>query len=129
VAEPHVVTALRAKHAELAGEIKVAEQRLRKLWSALEHVDATLRLFAPDTMPELIRPKAFRPQADWAQRGENMRTALGVLRRANGHALTTRAVALQVMAERGLDPDGPSWYAKWRGGSATRSGACAIRGW
>jgi hypothetical protein len=102
-----VVPALRAKRAELAGEIEIAEQRLRELWTALEHVDATLRLFAPDAMPELIRPKAFRPQADWAQRGENMRTALGVLRRANGEALSTRAVALQVMAERGLDEERP----------------------
>ena len=107
MAEPHVVTAIKAKHAELAGEIELAEQHLRELWAALEHVDATLRLFAPDAMPELIKPNVFRPQAHWAQRGEHVRLALAVLRRANGEALTTRAITLQVMAERGLDVGRP----------------------
>lgn len=60
MAEPHVVTALIAKRAGIDGEIERAEKQLRRLRDALEHIDETLRLFAPDAMPELIRPRSTR---------------------------------------------------------------------
>ena len=50
MADPHVVTALIAKRAEIDGEIERTEKRLRGLRDALEHIDETLRLFAPDAM-------------------------------------------------------------------------------
>ena len=40
------------------GEIERSEKQLRRLRDALEHIDETLRLFAPDAMPELIKPKS-----------------------------------------------------------------------
>lgn len=51
-------------------------------------------------MPELIRPKAYRPKSDWAGYGENTRRVLEILRRANGVPLTTRDIAVQIMSER-----------------------------
>ena len=62
MAEPHVVTALIAKRAEIDGEIERTEKQPRRLRDALEHIDETLRLFAPDAMPELIKPKSYGPR-------------------------------------------------------------------
>ena len=107
MAEPHVVSALKAKRAEIAGEIEATEDRLRELRTCLEHLDATLTLFAPDAMPELIRPKTYRPKADWAGYGEHARRVLDVLRRANGEPLTTRDIAVLIMTERGLGLERP----------------------
>ena len=44
MAESHVVSALTAKRAELAGEIELATRHLQHLRAALEHLDATLCL-------------------------------------------------------------------------------------
>ena len=41
-----------------------AHERLRELVNALEHLDPTLQLIAPDIEVEAIRPEAFRPPAD-----------------------------------------------------------------
>ncbi len=51
MAEPHVVSALVAKRAELAGEIEAAEKRVAKLRADLLHLDATLRLFDAEAEP------------------------------------------------------------------------------
>jgi hypothetical protein len=56
MAEPHVVTALRAKHAELAGEIQAAEKRLAQLRADLVHLDATLRCSIPMPNPAPSSP-------------------------------------------------------------------------
>jgi hypothetical protein len=52
MAEPHVVYALRAKYAEIAGEIEACHKRLNALDASLDHVAASLRLFDPDAEPE-----------------------------------------------------------------------------
>jgi hypothetical protein len=83
------------------------QQRLHELWRALAHFAVSLTRFDPDAKLELIRPKSFRRQADWAKRGEHARRVLHVLRRANGEPLTMRAITLQVMTERGLDVGRP----------------------
>ena len=48
MAETHVVSALVDKRAELAGQITRFEQQLGQFRADLTHVDATIRLFAPD---------------------------------------------------------------------------------
>ena len=45
----YMVTGLVKKRAELAGELSATHDRLRELVDQLEHLDATLRLVAPDT--------------------------------------------------------------------------------
>ena len=54
----YALAAIRERRAELAGEIKDLESRLRHLRESLVHVDATLRLFDPSTNP---RAKPKRP--------------------------------------------------------------------
>jgi hypothetical protein len=45
---PHVVTALIAKRAELAGQIEHLQAEVKRATIALDNVESTLRLFAPD---------------------------------------------------------------------------------
>lgn len=105
MAEPHVVTALVKKRAEMAGEIEAAEQRVDQLRADLIHLDATLRLFDPEALPETIPPKHPRPaRADWFGRGELARRIFDALRDAE-RALCPREIALRAMQAKGFDPD------------------------
>lgn len=106
MAEPHVVTALSRKRAELAGDIETSQAKLRQMILALEQLDATLLLFDPAYEIASIKPKAFRPPEDWSKRGEMTRLILGILRKAT-EPLTSQDIALQLVIERALDRDDP----------------------
>ena len=100
----YALDALKRKRAEMTGEIALCHARLQKLSEDLEHLDATLRLFAPDFVAESILPKVFVPPKSWSKRGEMSRAVLSILRVAKG-PLSTREVASMVVAQRGLDND------------------------
>jgi len=78
---PHVVTALIAKRAELAGQIEHTQGEVKRLTIALDHVEETLRLFAPDIDIGAISPRPV-PPAHHAFRGEVSRIILESLRTA-----------------------------------------------
>jgi hypothetical protein len=102
MAEPHVVSALKAKR--LAGEIELATRRLQGLRAALRSLDETLCLFDPSILPEAIEPKVWRPKADWAKRGEMSRAVRDILR-LGGQLMSTRDLAIVYMSDRGMDVD------------------------
>jgi hypothetical protein len=60
MAEPHVLTALVSKRAELGGQIEALERQTDQLRADLLHIDAAIRIFAPEYRPNEIRPKAKR---------------------------------------------------------------------
>jgi len=101
----YVLAGLIRKRAEIAGELEEAQGRVRKLMVALDSVDATIRLFAPDLNTTEIRPKPLPPRHG-AFRGEAARTILDALREA-GEPLTTKDLALRSMMARGLDVADP----------------------
>ena len=101
MAEPHVVTALIRKRAELAGQIEHTQTELRQFIIDLDNLDATIRLFKPDIDLEEIRPKPLPPRHH-AFKGEVSRIVLDTLRQAD-KPLTTHDLAQHVMAERGLN--------------------------
>jgi hypothetical protein len=103
MAEPHVVAALRDKRAELSGGIADLEKRIGQHRADLLHVDAVLRLFAPDLEPAAIPSKAVRQPSGWFRPGELARMVLDVLRTAPA-PLSVREITAQVMERRGLDP-------------------------
>ena len=103
MADPHVITALARKRSELSGDIQTTQTKLRQMVLDLERLDATLLMFDPDYRIEAIKPKAFRPPEDWSKRGQMTRLILGILRQAS-EPLTARDVALQLIAERALEP-------------------------
>jgi hypothetical protein len=57
MAEPHVVTALRAKRAEISGHVHDLERKLARHRASLANIDATIRLYAPELDPDSIPPK------------------------------------------------------------------------
>ena len=74
--EPCVVSALRDKRAEISGMIADLEKELSRQRADLAHLDATLRLFAPDLAPlwwansvPLVGVKSL-PQALQRNRGD-----------------------------------------------------------
>jgi hypothetical protein len=103
--ESHVVSALKAKRAELAGRIEATQRTMQELVIDLDHIDASLRIFDPDIDLTDIRPKLI-PAAHRAFRGEVTRIILDALRTAPG-PLTTHDLAIEVLKQRGLNPDDP----------------------
>ena len=101
--ETHVISALVRKRAELAGDIENGQKAVTRMIAELESVDATIRLFDPAYRVEAIKPKAFRPPADWSKRGEMTRVILDILRQAS-EPITSRDIATQLVAERALEP-------------------------
>jgi hypothetical protein len=99
--EAPVIGALRAKRAELSGQIADLEKRAAQCRADLMHVDAVLRLFAPDTDVTAIAPKAVRRRNPWFAPGELSRTILDILRTAP-EPLTVRDITARLMARYGL---------------------------
>lgn len=108
MAEPHVVSALREKRDELAGLVVKMERELAAHRDALGHVDATLRLFAPELTPETIKPKVIRNRDGIFQNGELPRRILDTLRRAPA-PIHIADIARAIMPVKGMKPvDGPA---------------------
>ncbi|MBF5090466.1 hypothetical protein F1640_10660 [Novosphingobium sp. NBM11] len=100
----YALEALKRKRAEMTGEIARCHARLQQLSDGLDHIDATIRLFAPDFVQESILPKVFTPPKSWSKRGEMSRAVLSILRVAKG-PLSTREIASMIVQQRGLDAD------------------------
>lgn len=100
MADPHVVTALRSKRAELAGLIDALQDQLREAMIAVDHVDCTLRLFDPGVELDEIRPKPVPPRHH-AFKGQVTRAILALLR--SDGAMDVKAITIRLMAERDLN--------------------------
>ena len=93
----HALSGLIAKRAEIAGQIEATRAGLQKLIVDLDHIDAAIRIFDPDHDVSGIRAKRT---AQVTRRGDSIRQILDMLRGAEVQ-MTTRQIALQVMAARG----------------------------
>src|SRR5271170_1499323 len=59
----HVINSLRRKRAEVSGAIRDLETRIHAMKRDLAHIDATLKLFDPDSEPKTIKPvRPYRPR-------------------------------------------------------------------
>ena len=129
-----VVAGLMKRRAELAGDIEAAHEALRRMVQDLENLDATILQFDPAFQIEAIRPKAFRPPKDWANRGEMIRIVLSILRQAS-EPLTARDIAYQLLTERALNRRinafcalcGAEWRRRYAF-SGTKASSIQIRG-
>ena len=115
MAESHVVSALVNKRAEIAGMITRTEQQLGQFRADLVHLDATIRLFAPEMEPKTIPAKRIRQSDLWFEQGELSRRVLDALRRA-GEPIRAPDLVRAVMIDKGLDPaDRPSFVrVQWK---------------
>ncbi len=84
MAEQHVVSQLRAKRAEIGGYLHDLEKKI-KVWRArLAHIDATIKIFSPETDPEAIPARRTYRRSGYFQHGELARLCLDELRKADG---------------------------------------------
>ena len=101
MAETHVLSALIAKRAELAGKIEHLQDQLRSIVIDLVNVDHTIHIFDPTIELAEIHKRPVPPRHQ-AFKGEVTRIVLETLRNAK-RPLTSAEIGQRVMAERGLD--------------------------
>ncbi|MGD0105728.1 MAG: hypothetical protein ABSC06_17060 [Rhodopila sp.] len=102
MAEPHVLSALRTKYAELDGELRQIEQRAEQLRADRDTIGRSILIFDPTAQPQEIQPKARRQKSSVFKHGEFARVVRDLLRRA-GKPMSLRDIADQMIAEHKLD--------------------------
>lgn len=100
----YVLTGLVKRRAEIAGDLARLHDEVGQAVRNLDHLDATIRIIAPDYEPETISAKMFRPPDDWSKRGQMSRMVLSILRTAK-EPITAREIAGKMVLERGLAMD------------------------
>jgi len=101
MAEPHVISALSNKRAELAGIVSQLERQLAQQQANLAHLDATMRLFDANIRPDKIHPKQRRARSIWFRPGECLRRIYDALREA-AHPMTTHQLAERIIRVKAL---------------------------
>jgi hypothetical protein len=107
MADTFAIYSLRRKRAHLAGEIEQAMRLVAKKRETLATLDAVIRLFEPESNPDLIaaiRPVSARRCA-FFRHGEMPRLCLVALREA-GKPVPCRYVAEYAMQAKGLNVSG-----------------------
>jgi hypothetical protein len=102
VAESPVIYALTAKRAELSGLVLDLERQASRHRAELVHLDATLRLFAPDLVPATIRPRGKGHRSSLFTTGELSGFILDAMREASA-PLSSRELAERLMVRKGMD--------------------------
>ena len=100
----HVVSALRAKRAEISGHIHDLEKRIARQRANLANLDATIKLFSPGTNPDSIPPKRAYRRTRYFAHNELSRLTQDALRTASG-PLTSTEIAGAVMQAKGMPVD------------------------
>jgi hypothetical protein len=107
MAETHVVSALRAKRAEISAYIHGLEKKVENWRARLAHIDEAIRIFSPETDPSAIPPKRTYRRSGYFKRGELARLCSDELRKADGKPLTVAAITGSILDAKGMphDPD------------------------
>lgn len=99
--QPIAVNALRNLRARIAGEIAMHGREIERLRTELIHLDATLRLFDPETDPNAVPSlHCFPKRTEWFARGEVTRRTYEAIR--DEGAISPRELAKRAMAEKGI---------------------------
>ena len=101
MADPHVLTTLRRKRAEIENAIATYEKRLSEARRDLAHVNATIQLFGSDAAPEGV--KVYQDIHRLFRRGELTAICKAVL--AEQGPMDTRQLSHHVMAVKGFGDD------------------------
>ena len=95
------INGLIKKRSEIAGRIHAIQEEAGRLIAALDHIDATLRLFDPEIDFEVLPVKAL-PPPNAAFRGEFQRSLLEMLR-GTQRWQTTDELCVKVMVQRRMN--------------------------
>lgn len=102
MAQSIVVSGLVSKRAELVGRLEHYAQEVDRLDAELRHLDATIKLFAPEMDLRSLPPKRFVEANRIFRQGESNRCMLEVLREAGG-TLNTQQIAQRIADKKKLD--------------------------
>jgi hypothetical protein len=102
MSEPHVMSALKAKRAEVAGQLSDAEKVVARLRAALANLDAAMNILTPDH-PDHIAPRSRHVRANYFAPNELPRLVRQQLRDAPT-PLTPSQIVANILAAKGL-PD------------------------
>lgn len=102
MAESHVVSGLVAKRSELAGLIQHYQAEISRMTGDLHHLDAAIKLFAPEFDLRTLPHKEYRKRNQYFKPGECPRMTLDILRESNS-ALTSRQVAEAMIRSKALE--------------------------
>jgi len=105
MSEPHVVSALRAKRAEVSSYIKDLERKIANQRANLAHIDATIKIFSPATDPDAIQPKRTYRRSRYFAKGEISRAIFAALRKANGQPIKASIIVDGLVAAKGFQSD------------------------
>ena len=105
MAETHVVSGLLAKRSEMAGLIEHHRKEMARLTDSINHISATIKLFAPQFDLRTARIKAHRTRNQFFRLGECQRLVLEIFRDANGASLSSRHIAEALLERKGLDAE------------------------
>ena len=100
----YALAALRERRAELAGEVKLLDSKLRRVRESMAHLDGALRLFDPDGNPKAITAKRPYKRVKLFGAGKLNRMVLDALRKGE-RPMTTGEVIAAVCGDLGYGPD------------------------
>ncbi len=98
MAEPHVITALVAKRAELSGEVAKLDERRAAIKAHIANLDAVLRLFRYAGYPANIKPRRKR---NWIFRRGELARLVHDIERESTKPLHRDDIALEVLNRKG----------------------------
>ncbi len=97
-----VLTVLRAKRAEISGQVHDTEKKLAKLRAALANLDAAMNILTPDH-PDYVPGRRSYKRTNYFARSELPRLVRDALRVA-GKPLSATEIAAHAIAAKGLPP-------------------------
>jgi hypothetical protein len=95
-----VLPGLKRKRAEIAGIVADLKKQIRRHQATLAHLDASIKLWAPDTRPDRIPNKRLYVRNRVFKPGEMPRLALDILRTAT-ESMTTAEIGAAMIARKG----------------------------
>jgi len=99
--QPTAVNALRNMRAKIAGKIAMHTREVDRLRAELIHLDATLRLFDPETDPnDIPAVRQYPKRTEWFASGEVTRRLYEAYR--NEGIIWPNAVARRAIADNGI---------------------------
>ena len=105
--EPHIVSTLLNKRSELAGLIAHLERQIDQYRAEMIHVDAVIRIYAPEIEPaDDIPAKVVRQRNFWFRPGECVRLACDLLREAP-EPLPTGFIISEIMRKKDIPEADP----------------------
>jgi hypothetical protein len=109
--ETHVISAPRAKRAEISGYIHDLEKRVKTWRARLAHIDASIKIFSPETDQEAIPPRRTYRRSGYFKKGKMARLCLDELCKADGQPITVPAIVATILRLNGLPKDDPALTA------------------